>query len=101
MKAITTKYMPNTGRIKAQDDDRNVAYIQTRTRAIEDNHRAAAIALCQKMGWKGILHGGHLKDGMVWVFQGEGGLLDERLTIVLDEDAPDSSTTIAPGEDEN
>lgn len=27
---------------------------------------------------------------MVWVFQGEGGLLDERLTIVLDEE-PDHS----------
>ena len=32
------------------------------------NHKKAALALRDKMGWKGRLIGGGIKNGMVWVF---------------------------------
>lgn len=34
----------------------------------EDNHTAAAKALCKKLDWHGDVCGGHTKRGMVWVF---------------------------------
>jgi len=33
-----------------------------------DCHAKAAGELCRKMGWKGVLHGGGLKDCYVFVF---------------------------------
>jgi hypothetical protein len=36
----------------------------------EDNHKAAALALCVKFDWAGKLYGGGLADGsMVWAFE--------------------------------
>jgi hypothetical protein len=36
---------------------------------LEQNHREAALALCVKLAWDGVMHGGTLADGsMVWVF---------------------------------
>jgi len=34
----------------------------------EDNHKAAVLALMEKMDWLGTVHGGKTKRCMVWVF---------------------------------
>jgi hypothetical protein len=33
-----------------------------------ENHKAACQAFRDKLKWKGKMYGGHVKDGMVWVF---------------------------------
>lgn len=74
MKAIQTKYYRPTNfkgsRIKASDLDGNTKWEHYRSELdTNDNHAAAAIALCHKMQWHGRLQGGHLgDDSMVWVF---------------------------------
>lgn len=73
MKAITTKYFgPGNvkgARIKAYDEDGNQATISYPYELSgEDCHRAAADALCRKMGWEGKLAGGGIKGGYVFVF---------------------------------
>jgi len=77
MKAITTKYLgPTTykgSRIKAFDMDGNsVTMSRDFGKALKENMKMAAYALCDKMGWDikkdYRLVGGYVKDGMVWVF---------------------------------
>jgi len=76
MKAITTKYLGPTdrkgSRIVASDCDGNRATISyPHGVSGQDCHRAAADALCDKMGWSGDLIGGALKDGYAYVFAPE------------------------------
>lgn len=73
MKAIVTKYHGPTNtkgaRISASDLDGNRSIISYPHELSGDAvHLLAAKALCHKMGWKGELVGGWLKDGMAWVF---------------------------------
>lgn len=73
MKAITTKYHGATdkkgSRISAHDMDGNTASIPyPHELSGEDVHRAAAVALCKKMGWTGKMAGGSTKEGYVFVF---------------------------------
>lgn len=73
MKAIRTKYHGATNtkgsRISASDEDGNrVSIPYPHELSGGAVHRAAADALCQKMGWGGELVGGGLKDGYVFVF---------------------------------
>ena len=76
MKAITTTYKGPTNcrgsRIIATDSDGNrltVSYDYAKNS--EGNHQAAAVALCERMEWRGVLQGGHTKDGMAWTWIGE------------------------------
>jgi hypothetical protein len=73
LKAITTKYHGPTNtkgsKVSAVDGDGNrVRLGWDNTLNGTENHHAAAIALCDKMGWKGELIGGAIKVGYVWVF---------------------------------
>jgi hypothetical protein len=73
MKAIFTKYIGPTNsrgsRVKAYDGDQNsVTLSWDDSLDSDDNHRAAAKALCSKMNWNGrMIMGGH-KDVNVHVF---------------------------------
>ncbi len=71
MKAITTKFFGPTNtrgsRIKASDSDGNSVVIGY-DHASHDPHREAAITLCRKMKWDGILVEGSLGTGNVYVF---------------------------------
>jgi hypothetical protein len=71
MKAITTRFLGPTdtkgARIIASDCDRNKVTIPYDYNG-EESYRDAAIALCVELGWEGTLVGGHLDNGMVWVF---------------------------------
>jgi hypothetical protein len=76
MKAIQTKYLGPTNtkgsRIKAYDCDNNAVTVSyDYSLNSEGNHHKAAIALAEKMGWKGNISGGHVSKGMVWVFVDE------------------------------
>lgn len=69
MKTITTKYIPATdtkgGRVKATDGDGNsltLSWDNSLPRD-EDNHQAAAVALCNKLDWHGTLQRGTLCNG--------------------------------------
>lgn len=75
MKAIVTKYHGPTNtkgsRITASDEDGNRCTISYPYELSgEAVHRAAAIALCEKMDWSHAadLRGGSLKNGYVFVF---------------------------------
>ena len=74
MKAILTKYHGATNtkgsRVSASDCDGNRVTITWQGEFdTEPNHRAAADALCAKMGWVGgEMAGGFTKDGMAFVF---------------------------------
>lgn len=73
MKAIRTKYVGPTNtrgsRIIAGDEDGNrVTISYPYELSGEAVHRKAADALCAKMGWKGDLASGSLKNGYVFVF---------------------------------
>jgi hypothetical protein len=73
MKAITTKYIPQTehrpSRIQASDMDGNQITISYPYEdSDEANYRTAALALCKKMKWTGNLVGGGIKDGYVFCF---------------------------------
>ena len=73
MKAITTKYHGATNtrgsRITATDEDGNrITISYPYELSGEAVHRAAADALCAKMGWSGRLTGASLKRGYVFVF---------------------------------
>lgn len=73
MKAIKTTYHGPTNtkgtRIIASDGDGNqITISRDCAREIVEDHRRAAEALCDKMGWKGKLIGGSLASCMVWVF---------------------------------
>ena len=78
-KAIETHYRGPTdfkgSRIIADDGDGNrVTISYPYELSGEDVHRAAAAALCKKMGWAGAetLVGGSTKRGYVFVFTGNG-----------------------------
>lgn len=73
MKAIETKYLGPTdfrgSRIVASDGDRNrITIPYPHELSGEAVHRSAAEALQKKMGWKGKLIGGGLRNGYVFVF---------------------------------
>ena len=72
MKAILTKYVygkSGTGRYVASDGDGNRVSVQCdHTLNSDDNHKAAAQALCAKKGWTGYLVSGDTKTGMVFVW---------------------------------
>lgn len=84
MKAIVTKYHGPTNtrgaRITASDEDGNqVSISYPYELSGEDVHRKAADALCDKMNWKGRLVGGSLKNGYVFVWDGNTNIIrDER-----------------------
>jgi len=72
-KAIVTKYHGPTNargsRISASDLDGNrVVVSMDYTLNSDSNHERAAVALADKMGWKGNLAGGALKHGYAFVF---------------------------------
>ena len=73
MKAILTKYLGPTdrrgSRIKATDGDLNAITISYDD-ASSNPHRDAAIALCAKMGWHGLMAQGGTPEGDVFVFCG-------------------------------
>lgn len=76
-KAIETKYHGPTdnrgSRIIASDSDGNRVIMSYRSELNGDeNHKAAAYALRDKMGWDGELIGGSTKAGMAWVFAPAG-----------------------------
>lgn len=73
MKCIRTRYMGPTNskgtRIVADDGDGNSVYLARDTaRAVEEDMFAAAVALTNKMKWRGELRGGWHKQAMYWVF---------------------------------
>lgn len=73
MKAIQTRIVPPTNkkprRVKAWDQDGNRCFIDYPDLPWgEPIHRAAAEALCRKMGWTGAIHGGSVRHGYVFVF---------------------------------
>lgn len=75
MKAIVTKYHGpgNTrgSRISASDEDGNLVSIPyPYDLSGEAVYRAAADALCAKMGWTGEMVGGGIKGGYAFVFVG-------------------------------
>ena len=78
MKSITTTYYGPTNtrgaRIRATDNDGNsVTLPYPHELSGEECHRAAVIALCDKMGWSGTLaHGGHAR-GYVYVWVAANG----------------------------
>lgn len=71
MKAIQTKYIPDTNtsgsRIKAFDCDNNSVTIKYASDATNP-HRDAALALCRKLHWNGTLVEGSTKTGSVFVW---------------------------------
>lgn len=77
MKAIETKYHGPTNtkgsRISATDCGDHTIYISYDSALNSDDaHKAAAIALREKLNWSGPMQGGHTKNGMVWVFEDRG-----------------------------
>jgi hypothetical protein len=78
MATIQTRYLgPTTfkgSRVVADDGDGNRIILPWRCHLnSEDNHKAAAIALCEKLGWGGTLQGsdivrGGVCIGKVWVW---------------------------------
>ena len=80
MKAIRTTYHgPGNvrgSRISATDEDGNrVTMPYDHSVSSEDNHDAAAVALCQKMGWRGVLVSGSIKGGQVYVWLDDSALV--------------------------
>jgi hypothetical protein len=78
MKAIVTTYHGPTNhrpaRLHARDLDNNraaVGYDHGFAGSQGQQHGEAARALCEKMGWTGTLHGGAIRGGYVWVFEGD------------------------------
>lgn len=88
MKAITTKFLPCTNnrgsRIKADDGDGNTITISNDASlswSNGENHAKAAVALCRKMGWKGVLIRGCTAKTWVHVFA-EGDKVDLDVGVV-------------------
>lgn len=89
MQAITTKYLGATdtrgSRIKATSESGEsitIPYPYDAKQGVEA-HSLAAIALCRKLGWRGELIGGAIKDAYVFVFAGPHA---ETFPIGLSED---------------
>lgn len=73
MKAITTKFHGPTNtrgsRYSASDGDGNQVMVSAdHAKNSDDNHDAAAIALCHKMKWDGPLMRGAIRGGCVYTF---------------------------------
>lgn len=73
MKAITVKYLGPTNfrgsRYKASDGDGNSITVGALSElSCEQNQDRAAIALCEKMNWRGDLVKGWTKDAWVYCF---------------------------------
>ncbi len=73
MKAIETRYHGPTNfkgsRINARANDVSTIFLSYDSALNSDDmYRFAAYALRDKMGWKGELIGGSIKNSMVWVF---------------------------------
>lgn len=84
MKAIETKYH-GPGNVRGSrfiasdlDGNRVVCSADDRLNS-DDNHKAAAVALCRKMKWSGKLQGGFLKGCMVWTFE------DDRYQVTVEK----------------
>ena len=73
MQTITTKYLGATDTLGARfkathtGDYASVTLGYDYALSNEENHRAAAQALAEKLGWEGDYIGGHTKAGMVFV----------------------------------
>lgn len=73
-KAVVTKYHGPSNvrgsRYSATDGDGNRVIVGALDNLnSEDNHKRAALALCEKMGWDGTLVGGYLhKNSCVFVW---------------------------------
>lgn len=77
MKTIETKYHgPGNvrgSRYSATDCGDHKVFVSTdHALNSDENHKAAATALRDKLGWKEQMIGGNTKAGMVWVFVGAG-----------------------------
>ena len=73
MIAIFTKYVPPTNtrgaRIKAYTDaGHKITISNSMFNADIDAHKAAVVALCNKMDWQGTLTAGGTNNGYVWIF---------------------------------
>lgn len=72
MIAIITKYLGPSdyrgSRVKAFTDQDTRIVDWDHALSMEKNHDRAAVALCQKMGWKGTLVRGGIKHGYAYVF---------------------------------
>lgn len=71
--AIQTKFIPPTNsrgsRYKAYTESkRSITVGAADNLSAQDNHRAAALALCKKMNWDGDLVEGGTTTGYVYVF---------------------------------
>lgn len=80
MKAITTKFHGPANvrgsRYTASDSDDNRTTVGADDAlSSEGNHDAAALALCKKMGWSGVLVRGGLKGSNVYVWLDDQELL--------------------------
>lgn len=82
MQAITTKYLGATNhrssRVVARAQACNITLPWDHALNAEQNHRAAAMALAAKLGWRGTWHGGGLPDskGYAFVCAAEGSGFD-------------------------
>lgn len=75
--AIETKFLGPTNfrgsRIKATAQAGSVTVSYDHALNSDQNHEAAAIALCAKFGWAGRIYGGGKADGKGNVFVFDGG----------------------------
>ena len=75
MVAIETKYYGPTNsrgsKLIAKTREHRVTVSYDHALDLDENHVAAAVALCRKMYWTGELLGGGTKSGMVFVFANE------------------------------
>jgi len=73
MQTIHTKYLPATDtrgeRIKASalGSTETVVVHWVYNLTLAENHRMAAITLCEQLGLSDMMIGGHTEEGMVWV----------------------------------
>jgi hypothetical protein len=71
--SIETKYLGPTNykgsRIKATAAGGMSITVGYRSELnVDENHQAAAVALCEKLGWGGLMQGGSTRSGYVFVF---------------------------------
>ena len=75
MVAIETKYYGPTNsrgsKIIAKTTNHRLTVSYDHGLDLDENHAAAAVALCRKMYWTGELLGSSTKAGMVFVFANE------------------------------
>ena len=80
MQAIVTKYIGPTSTcwalIKATASVGSVTIAYDDYLSDAHAHRKAALALCVKFGWRGVLHEGGMHDGFVYEFPGAEGTFE-------------------------